>query len=132
MPSLNTLKYDRQLSSIKIKRANENSLRNTFQILDMSSNNGRDSSAPSDIPSANELITCSIAMHNGDTDTLDEQQYEILLGEQEKLEEEKAQLEAQNEALKLKKQSIEASMEGIVQEISDSKSVGGIKRKAVN
>ena len=71
-------------------------------------------------------------MHNGDTDTLDEQQYEILLGEQEKLEEEKAQLEAQNEALKLKKQSIEASMEGIVQEISDSKSVGGIKRKAVN
>ena len=71
-------------------------------------------------------------MHNGDVDTLDEQQYEILLGEQEKLEEEKAQLEAQNEALKLKKQSIEASMEGIVQEISDSKSVGGIKRKAVN
>ena len=71
-------------------------------------------------------------MHNGDVDTLDEQQYEILLGEQEKLEAEKAQLEAQNEALKLKKQSIEASMEGIVQEISDSKSVGGIKRKAVN
>ena len=71
-------------------------------------------------------------MHNGDSDALDEQQYEILLGEQEKLEEEKAQLEAQNEALKLKKQSIEASMEGIVQEISDSKSVGGIKRKAVN
>ena len=71
-------------------------------------------------------------MHNGDTDTLDEQQYEILLGEQEKLEEEKAQLEAQNEALKLKKQSIEASMEGIVQEVSDSKSVFGIKRKAVN
>ena len=132
MCSLNTLKDDRQLSSIKIKRANENSLRNTFQILDMSSNNGRDSSAPSDIPSANESTTCSIVMHNGDTDTLDEQQYEILLGEQEKLEEEKAQLEAQNEALKLKKQSIEASMEGIVQEISDSKSVGGIKRKAVN
>ena len=71
-------------------------------------------------------------MHNIDGDTLDNQQYEILLGEQEKLEEEKAQLEAQNEALKLKKQSIEASMEGIVQEISDSKSVGGIKRKAVN
>ena len=132
MPSLNTLKYDRQLSSIEIKRANENSLRNTFQILDMSSNNGRDSSAPSDIPSVSELTTCSIAMHNGDADTLDDQQYEILLGEQEKLEEEKAQLEAQNEALKLKKQSIEASMEGIVQEISDSKSVGSIKRKAVN
>ena len=71
-------------------------------------------------------------MHNGDSDALDEQQYEILLGEQEKLEEEKAQLEAQNEALKLKKQSIEASMEGIVHEISDSKSVVGIKRKAVN
>ena len=71
-------------------------------------------------------------MHNGDVDTLDEQQYEILLGEQEKLEEEKAQLEAQNEALKLKKQSIEASMEGIVHKISDSKSVVGIKRKAVN
>ena len=71
-------------------------------------------------------------MHNDDADTLDEQQYEILLGEQEKLEEEKAQLEARNEALKLKKQSIEASMEGIVQEIYDSKSVGGIKRKAVN
>ena len=71
-------------------------------------------------------------MHNDDADTLDEQQYEILLGEQEKLEEEKAQLEAQNEALKLKKQSIEASMKGIVQDISDSKSIGGIKRKAVN
>ena len=98
----------------------------------MSSNNGRDSSAPSDIPSANESTTRSVAMHNDDADTLDEQQYEILLGEQEKLEEEKAQLEAQNEALKLKKQSIEASMEGIVQEIYDSKSVGGIKRKAVN